>query len=146
MGRLPGGGYRRRGADRRSGGRTQGRFVELLPNRLDALIRRHNAVRSETRRLRLRMALHAGELLLDKHGVTGSSVNFVFRLLDAAPLKHALAGSDGGLALVVSDWFYEEVVRRAERVELASYRPVHVSIKETEADAWVHIPGNAVPG
>jgi len=45
------------------------------------------------------MALHAGEVNYDEHGVTAASINLAFRLLDSDPLKAALAGSSGVLAV-----------------------------------------------
>ena len=59
------------------------------------------------------MAVHAGELHYDDHGVVGASVNLTFRLLNADPLRSALAGSSGVLALVTSYSFFEEVVRHS---------------------------------
>ena len=59
------------------------------------------------------MALHAGEVNYDEHGVTAASVNLAFRLLDASALKAALAGSPGVLAVIASSWFFEEVVRHS---------------------------------
>ena len=57
------------------------------------------------------MALHAGEVNYDEHGVTAASINLAFRLLEARELKAALAGSPGVLAVIASSWFFEEVVR-----------------------------------
>jgi class 3 adenylate cyclase len=39
------------------------------------------------------MALHAGEVRYDEHGVTAAAVNLAFRLRDADALKAALASS-----------------------------------------------------
>jgi hypothetical protein len=74
-------------------------------------LREHNAKHPVEERIRLRMAVHAGEINYDDHGVTDRSVNLAFRLLDAPALKVALAESSGVLALIASSWFYDEVVR-----------------------------------
>jgi hypothetical protein len=50
------------------------------------------------------MALHAGEVYYDQHGVTAASVNLTFRLLEAPQLKAALAESSGTLGLIASEW------------------------------------------
>ncbi|HXL92499.1 MAG TPA: hypothetical protein VN969_26490 [Streptosporangiaceae bacterium] len=44
------------------------------------------------------MVFHAGEVIFDDHRATSAAVNPTFRLLDAAPLKAALAGSLGRMA------------------------------------------------
>ena len=80
-------------------------------------------------RIRLRMALHAGEVRYDDHGVTAAAVNLAFRLVNASALKEALAGSPGVLAMIVSSWFFDEVVRHSGAA--AGYLPVQVAVKET---------------
>ena len=56
-------------------------FVESLPDQLVEGLREHNSTHPAPEQIRLRMALHAGELHHDDHGVTGASVNLTFRLL-----------------------------------------------------------------
>ena len=90
-------------------------LVESLPSALVTALRAHNGAHPGPERIRLRMALHAGEVHYDEHGVTAAAVNLAFRLLEASALKAALAGSPGVLAVIVSSWFFEEVVRHARR-------------------------------
>jgi hypothetical protein len=91
------------------------------------------------------MAVHAGEVVYDRHGVAAAAVNHAFRLLEAAAVKDALAGSRGVLAVTVSRWFYDEVVRHDPACEPASYRRVLVSVKETRDDAWICLPDDPYP-
>jgi class 3 adenylate cyclase len=114
-------------------------LVTRLPAQLAAALDEHNASCSANARIRLRMALHAGEIHPDAHGVTGSAVNRTFRLVEAPVLKAALGGSAGVLALIVSDWFYDEVVRHEPAADPGCYRPVHAVVKETQAAAWMRI-------
>ncbi|MDQ3151784.1 MAG: tetratricopeptide repeat protein, partial [Actinomycetota bacterium] len=120
-------------------------FVESLPGRLVEGLREHNGSRSVPEQIRLRMALHAGELHYDEHGVTGASINLTFRLLDAAPLKSALAGSPGVLGVVTSSWFFDEVVRHSPAADPDAYRRVRVTVKETNVVGWVHLPDHPYP-
>ena len=83
----------------------------------------------------MRMAVHAGEVNYDEHGVTGTAINLAFRLLEAHQLKEALKDSAGELAIIVSSWFFEEVVRHSTAAD-AGYHSVHVTVKETIATAW----------
>jgi hypothetical protein len=76
------------------------------------------------------MALHAGEIQYDDHGVAGASINLTFRLLDAGPFKSALAESSGALALITSSWFFDEVVRHSPSANPTAYRPIRVAVKD----------------
>ncbi len=91
----------------------KGLLAEPLPSALVTALRAHNGTHPGPERIRLRMALHAGEVHYDQHGVTAAAVNLAFRLLDAAALKAALASSPGVLAVIASSWFFEEVVRHS---------------------------------
>ncbi len=87
------------------------RLVTSLPGRLAAAVSWHNARYAIPERMRLRVALHAGEVYRDAHGVAGAAINHAFRLVEAPALRSALDASPGVLALIVSDWLFSEVVR-----------------------------------
>jgi hypothetical protein len=120
-------------------------FTDALPAELAAALREHNAVHRPERQIRLRMALHAGEVRYDDYGVTSISINLAFRLLNAPPLKAALATSPGVLALIASSWFFDEVVKHSTVVDPASYRRLLVAVKETTAVAWISTPDHPYP-
>ena len=69
------------------------RLVTGLPGMLAAAVSRHNTGSSVPERMRLRVALHAGEVYRDAHGVAGAAVNHVFRLAEAPAVRSALAAS-----------------------------------------------------
>ena len=114
-------------------------FVELLPSALVSALRRHNDTHSDLERIRLRMAVHAGEVNYDRHGVTAVSINLTFRLLECDPVKAALADSPGVLAVIASSWFFEEVVRH-NATNAAGYYPIPVAVKETITTGWICLP------
>lgn len=116
-------------------------FVDALPNALVEALHAHNGTYRVEARIRLRMALHAGEINYDPHGVTAAAVNLAFRLLEADPLKAALGHSSGVLAMITSSWFFDEVVRHSRACNPAAYRPVSVAVKETTTTGWIHLPG-----
>jgi hypothetical protein len=60
-------------------------------------------------------------------------------LVDAAALRTKLAKSSATLAMISSDWFYDEVIRHSERSAAASYRPTNVATKETTTRAWIRL-------
>jgi hypothetical protein len=119
--------------------------IDPLVPLLRSGIRRHNRVSSEIARIRLRVAVHVGEVHRDRHGVAGVAVTHLFRLLDASAAREALAAGPGELALIVSGYVYDSVLRPAgDAVDLDAYRPVEVALKETRARAWIQAPVEVV--
>ncbi|TWP52950.1 hypothetical protein FKR81_07540 [Lentzea tibetensis] len=115
-------------------------FTEALPPALVTLLAEHNSTHPDEQRIRLRMAVHAGELRFDGHGVVGAAVNHTFRLLEARQLKAALTGSPGVLAIIASSWFFDDVVRHSPASGPDTYRAVRVSTKETRTTGWIRLP------
>jgi tetratricopeptide (TPR) repeat protein len=119
-------------------------LVESLPQQFRSRLVAYNQSHGAGERIRLRMALHAGEIHYDDHGVVGTAVNHAFRLLDAEAFRATLAGTDAVLAVITSSWFFDEVVWHSQPSTRAAYQPVRVEVKETSAVAWVCLPGVAV--
>ena len=121
----------------------KGLLARSLPSGVVSALRAHNSAHPGLERIRLRMAMHAGEVTYDEYGVTAASINLAFRLVDCAPLREALAGSSGVLAVIASSWFFEEVIRHARG--RAAYRPVPVAVKETTTTGWICLPDQPYP-
>ncbi len=119
------------------------KLVTRLPCLLAAELIRYNARRATAAQFRMRVALHAGEIHPDDHGVTGASINLAARLIEARALKAALAASGDILGLVVSEWFYGEVVRHDKAAEPSTFRHINVNVKETRTTAWMRLLGDA---
>ena len=119
--------------------------VAEVPRNLAASLAEHNQSQPAETRIRLRLAVHAGEIEHDEHGVVGNAINLAFRLLEAKPLKRALASSSGVLAIVASQWFYEEVIRNTPAAAPASYRRRRLVVKETDTTGWICLPGHLDP-
>ena len=115
-------------------------FVELLPSALVSALDQHNSGHPDSERIRLRLALHAGEVSYDEHGATAAAINLTFRLLESDAVKRALAGSPGALAVITSSWFFEEVVRHST-ADAAAYHPAPVAVKETTTTGWIWLAG-----
>jgi hypothetical protein len=118
-------------------------FVERLPEPLAATLAGHNKQHPALEQIRLRLALHAGEILEDEHGVTASSITHTFRILDAEVVKAAFVESGGVLAVIGSAWFFDEVIRQSDWSEVSSYAPLDVCNKETTTRAWIRTLGRA---
>jgi hypothetical protein len=121
-------------------------FAGVLPRALALALRAHNEAHPPEERIKLRLALHAGEVTYDEYGgVASQAIIHASRLLDAKPLKEALAGSPGTLAMIVSEWFYGEVIRHHVDHEPDAYRKVTVVVKDTTTTGWIRLPDHVLP-
>ena len=118
----------------------QSLLAARIPEGLAAALAEHNRTHDPPAWIRMRLAVHAGEVYQDEHGVVGTAVNQAFRLLEADPLRRALAGSRGVLAMICSQGFFEEVIMHAPGCVPDRYRPVRVLVKETDVTGWVYLP------
>jgi class 3 adenylate cyclase len=103
----------------------------------------YNASAPPAMRIRVRVAIHAGEIRLDEYGVTGRPKVLLARLLDSRVLRDALteAPPEVPVAVLVSDRFHEDIQDQGEPgLDTLSYRPVSVQEKETDVRAWLHLP------
>jgi len=63
-------------------------------------------------------------------------------MLEARPLKAALAGSGAELGLIVSDYVYRNLVcRYPSLVSPDAFRSARFQVKYTRAQAWTYLPG-----
>jgi hypothetical protein len=116
-------------------------IVDWLPDRLGGLIRRHNRYSIESARMQLRMSAHIGPVYCDERGFSGDDVTFLCRMLDAQPLRQALAQSRAELALIVSDYVHDKLVRqRRSLVDLKSFRRVRTQVKRAPVHGWIYLP------
>ncbi len=121
-------------------------LLTAVLDRLRAEVRHHNAAANEATRMRLRVAVNTGEAESDGRGIVSTALTHAFRLLDAAPLKEAVAAAETGIALIVSRRVYDDVVSQGRGlVDPGDYYQVKVKVKETSDDAWVMVPGAARP-
>lgn len=121
-------------------------LLDPLLGWLSGALARHNREAPLNERFRLRLALHHGSIVPTGHSHTGTNVVLVCRLLDSAPLRTALAHSPTDLAVIVSEFIYDNFVRHGHRgIDPAAYHPVTVRVKRTDAKAWVHLPGSQRP-
>lgn len=118
------------------------RLAYPLLDRLSAQLRHHN--RYARSPLRVRVALHAGTVHIDRYGATGYAKVLLARLLESPPVRGALADAPDScpVAAIVSNTFYDDVVRNGyPGIELERYVPVDVHVKESSVRGWVHVPG-----
>ncbi|WP_285751580.1 hypothetical protein [Lentzea sp. NBRC 105346] len=101
-----------------------------------------NRSRAAGYRLRLRMAVAAGEVVLDPPHVAGDAVVLAARLRDSQALRDAMsAAPQRNLGLIVSDRVYQDVVSHGERgLGAKRFDPVPVSVKPFRGQGWIHVP------
>ncbi|KDA43569.1 toll/interleukin-1 receptor domain-containing protein [Frankia sp. BMG5.23] len=111
-------------------------------------LRTYNRGRDETGRIRLRLALHQGEVGIGGSGFVGDAAVVAARLVDADPVRQLLEQDrDAELALVLSSEFYHSTVAgRLRDLDPAQYRRVEVSVAgKYEGLAWITLPGRPFP-
>ncbi|MGH3942190.1 MAG: hypothetical protein ACRDTG_26925 [Pseudonocardiaceae bacterium] len=97
--------------------------------------------------MRMRVALHAGDVVRDDQGWVGAELNTACRLVDLPALRDALRQAPHArLALIVSDmWFKTVVSHDPGAVDHRAYTRVPINIKELDDWAWIHLPGHPTP-
>ncbi|MEU4656708.1 hypothetical protein AB0G32_22670 [Streptomyces sp. NPDC023723] len=127
-------------------GTRKANLLHPLVRDLAGLLTDHNAAaRDDATRIRVRLALHAGEICLTPGGeVAGSPLETLARLLDAPAAREALASAPGTvpLALLMSQHFYDDTVRHGyDGIDPGQFHQVDVKVKELATQAWLHTPG-----
>lgn len=93
-------------------------------------------------RCQLRLSIHAGEVHIGPEDQLAPDLDFAARLVNAPIAKRTLETTpSAGLAVIVSDAFYHQVVRQAGPAVSAGFTEVAVQVKETDTSAWLHLPG-----
>jgi hypothetical protein len=121
---------------------STGLLVSQLLDPLLAKLRHHNKVSSPAAQIQLRLALHAGLVTRDANGFAGQAAIHLFRILEAPPVKRELAVSGADLALIASDYVYDNFIRNTHGpVNPDAYTHVKVHVKNTRTRAWYRLAG-----
>jgi hypothetical protein len=117
-------------------------MIDPFPTHLRARIRRHNHVSSEAGKMQLRAAMHVGPVDIDAHGLVSTDVTYLFRMLDARPLRKALDASSAELVVAISEWVHENMVlRHPTLADPALFTPLRARVKRTSVRGWLYVPG-----
>lgn len=97
--------------------------------------------------MRLRLALHAGEVAEDDFGIVGTDLNTTCRLVDATALREVLtAAARAYLVVAVSRTWYEAVIRHGhEHIDPSAYLPARLDVKELHDTIWINVPSLRTP-
>ncbi|GAA2790039.1 hypothetical protein RMN57_22970 [Kitasatospora sp. CM 4170] len=102
---------------------------------LTSAIHEYNHSARPDAQIRLRAALHSGDVFRDDHGYVGRHVSHAFRLLDGPELRGTLAASVAVLALAVSESAWREL--EPPTPGGPEFTSILISTKERAARAWV---------
>ncbi|MFT7838448.1 hypothetical protein Q5530_20100 [Saccharothrix sp. BKS2] len=121
--------------------RLADRFVHELKNRL----LRYNSVANEEATLRLRIALHYGEVTTFGVSHVSKAVEHATRIRDAPFVKHKLKESGFVLALVASDDFYGNVIHEDAVASQQDFEPFSDVVRDGTIGAWLCLFGSGTP-
>jgi len=120
------------------------RILGSVVDCLRAGLREQNRRVEIAERMRVRLVIHAGDMLIDQDGHFGDQLNYAFRLLDAQELRALLKEASGPLLVCVSDVVFRQVVaQRHEGLDPADFDPVWLNSKRTHGLGWVRAPGES---
>jgi hypothetical protein len=99
----------------------------------------------QQRGLRLRVAVHAGEVHYDGQGYFGEALDITFRLLDSPQFKARMRKIAAPLIMVVSGEIYRSVVRHQyDGLDQCEYHPeIQVQVAGNHYRGYVHVPADA---
>jgi len=116
-------------------------FVEGLRE----AILEHDADCAPEESIRIRLSLHAGDVIDGEGEWAGQPVIVASRLVDSAVIKRVLAASAASpMALIISGDWYDAVIKEGH-VSAEGYRKVWVEEKTFAGVAWVKVPGRTRP-
>jgi hypothetical protein len=122
--------------------------IDIVGPLLDHLVtglRRHNEGKPLQEWMRLRVALHAGEVQRDNKGWGGDALTMTFRMSEAPAVKKALVATPRAQCIiVVSNELFQAVIRHGHPLANSdAYHPISVSLRDRSTQAWVRVPGYA---
>lgn len=99
----------------------------------------YNRTRNSEGRIRLRIALHLGQVLVDRTGLTGRPAVTAARLVDSPPVRAVLKENEAlDTALIVSDDLYEStIVERFGGLEPERFVQIEVAMDKYTGVAWL---------
>jgi hypothetical protein len=117
------------------------RVVEVVTGRLAVSLAERNRRSPGDERLRLRLALHRGEVLIDPHGFVGGALVEASRLSNATALRDQLDVTAADLVLIVSDQMWRQLTGPDhEPLGPGGFHPVSTSTHGVTTRAWIHVP------
>jgi hypothetical protein len=123
------------------------KVMECVHREVPGRLRLHNHTYGEAARIRLRIAVNVGPVMGDPLGMSGDAIIRTARLVEAPPLKEAMAATGVSLGIIVSQFVYETAIEPLnELIDTNEYEVVEVHNKEFRSPAWMRLVDLASPG
>lgn len=109
---------------------------------LSIALRKLNTPANDAHVARVRVAIDSGETRVTPPHISGDAVTRAARLRDAQPLRDAMAANpEVELGLIVSDRFFDQVIRHGERgLDPTVFTEAWVEVKNFAERGWVYLP------
>lgn len=106
---------------------------------LEMALRRFNEPLDQLHKLRLRLAIDHGDVVVDGPNISGSAVTTAARLCESQDLRLCLQLTPAAnLALIVSERFFDDVVCEREfDLDPADFDRVRVDVKNFQGHGWL---------
>jgi hypothetical protein len=121
------------------------RLVADFVRELRIALGAYNLTRNADGRVRLRVAMHLGDVVIDGTGFAGDATVVASRLVDAEPVREVFETDPAeDVALIISPELYATTVAgRFRGLDPGSFRKVDVRMPKFAGSAWVELPRRA---
>jgi transcriptional regulator with XRE-family HTH domain len=117
-----------------------GRVVGRLQWRLPSVLEEHNRVSGDSDRIKLRVAVDVGPVIIDDLGIAGETLVITSRMAGTPAFKKAMDRNTADLGLIASSFVYETVLRNySNPAGSTDYAKVRVSEKNSKLTAWMKL-------
>lgn len=115
------------------------KLIRSVLTELPTALYDHNRLASDGAKIRMRAAVHAGDVELTDESVIGTPAIEVFRLLNSEKLHTQLEESEEPLVFAVTDAIYRDVIRHDHSgVRADRFHPIDADDKEPLVAAWIY--------
>ncbi|MER6975247.1 hypothetical protein ABT304_29590 [Nocardioides sp. NPDC000445] len=118
---------------------SKAKLIRSVLTELPTALYDYNRLASDTAKIRLRAAVHAGDVEITSRGVVGTPAIEVFRLLNSKKLYAQLEESGELLVFAVSEAVHHDVIRHDfSGVRVDHFHPIDADDKEPRVAGWVY--------
>jgi class 3 adenylate cyclase len=115
------------------------KLIRSVLTELPTALYDYNRLASDTAKMRMRAAVHAGDVEITSRGVVGTPAIEVFRLLNSKKLYAQLEESGELLVFAVSEAVHHDVIRHDHSgVRADHFHPIDADDKEPRVAGWIY--------
>ena len=120
-------------------------LTRFAPRLRELLVERNSSQRHS---LRLRIAIHVGDVACDDTGWFGDEIEIANLLLASPALTTRLQQTSSPVVLVVSEQIHRSVIRHGDPgIDARAFAPlIKLEVEGLECRGWVHVPGETGGG